>query len=93
MLPPKTSVLHALMAEWDLIANLQPLLLDPNLIQADISWIKSHQDDKTPLNLLAFPVQLNCEADKLASKAHSQPPRHDYNEVPLTTETPVPTEY
>lgn len=88
-LPTMTSVLYTLMGEWDLIANLQPLLLDSTLIQADISWIKSHQDHKTPYNLLELPVQLNCDADELAMKAHDQPPRHDYNEVPLAPKTPV----
>ena len=59
------------------------------LLDIDVHWIKSHQDDNTPHEALKLPAQLNCDADALATIAHNKPCQHNHNVIPLTPECPV----
>lgn len=59
----------------EIIVSLRQLPFPVNL-----EWIQGHQDSRFPFSSLSLPAQMNCEADRAASKWHS----------PLyTTETPV----
>ena len=61
-----------LIPEWDLISKLKPLLQHYFFRDWKFQWIAGHQDDKTNYDDLPLQAQLNCDADGLATQAHSQ---------------------
>lgn len=81
--------LQALSPESDLIAIIHPLITNTSLLQADIRWIKAHQDNNKEYAELDLPAQLNCDADKLAERAHTKLARYNYDLIPLTPECPI----
>ena len=62
---------ETLLADWDIRQEIE-LLMDVN--HQTISWVKGHQDEKTPYEKLPLDAQLNCNADELANKAQDLQP-------------------
>ena len=90
VLTPSLKADHSLSPEWDLLANLEPLMsYNQPWLNDNVSWIASHQDKKKPYLTLTLEAQLNCDADQLANQAHNITPLHNYSIVPLTEACPV----
>ena len=52
--------------EWDLLVEIQDTLRE--LPGVDLTYVKGHQDDRTPYERLPLMAQLNVDADRLAGE-------------------------
>ena len=66
--------LDVLDAEWDLLVEIQDALRE--LPGVDITYVKSHQDDKRAYASLPLMAQLNVDADRLAGQYHKKHGAH-----------------
>ena len=60
------ATLDPLDAEWDLLVEIQQTLRE--LPGVDLTYVKSHQDDKKAYDRLPLMAQLNVDADRLAEE-------------------------
>ena len=71
-------------SEWDVLTEIRTAMMGlTEGSQPTMSHIKSHQDDKRPVEELSIPAQMNCAADKLADEYLKQNPDVDHTKVPM----------